>query len=312
MYTDLFHALLERRNPRNHPLLSALLYEFCPQAAFFWRSGLDPQPVSDPVWQALRDNTAGGTLEEQLNLYELGDFSPSAEAYISDIQEFRSANLVRSPETSGLFPPARPTAEERRRFTQAAERHFGGWDNLYAYIRTWAFLIGDWRLRCGIPNEYNYLLRRNSILLVVPELGGPVTWQVWAWWVKVQDVTRIHIGLLTADGERDPFRPWLVRASSLEGDRPWPGGQPGLHALNYHTGEVESPDALFPDGSLKLLLSRLACIAEAGPYPPLNLLRRPRACRACGFFLFCYNNEHPTELALRGLEDIPTWQDGGS
>ena len=35
MYTDLFIALLERRNPRKHPLLSALLYEFCPQASFF-------------------------------------------------------------------------------------------------------------------------------------------------------------------------------------------------------------------------------------------------------------------------------------
>lgn len=308
MHTDLFYALLDRRNPRKHPLLSALLFEFCPQAVFYWRSGLDPLPPTDPVWKALQDNANGGEMFEHLTRYELDGFHDSAEQFVTDIQDFRSANLVRAPETSILFPKARPTAEERRKFSQAVEKHFAGWDNLYTYIRAWAFLIGDWRLRCGVSNDQPYMLRKNSLVLHLPGFGQPVYWQVWAWWVKVQNTTTVHIGLLTPDRQRDPFRSVLVRMSSLEGDTPWPGGLPLLHSLNYHTGEVESPEYPLPDGQVKLLLGKLASIAETGPYPPVNMLRHPQACRNCGFYQFCYNADQPTDLALRGLEDVPTWQ----
>lgn len=309
MYTDLFLALLERRNPRKHPLLSALLYEFCPQAACFWRAGLDPILPVDPVWMAMQDYASGSTLNEQLAMYELGDFSASAEQYITDIEEFRGENVVRAPENSALFTQPAPTAEDKRKFTRAVEKHFGGWENLYAYIRAWAFLLGDFRLRCGIPNDHPYLLRKNSVLLQVPDLGEPLYWQVWAWWVKVQNVTTIHLGLLTLPGQRDPFRPFLMRTCNLEGDSPWPGGDlPRLHHLNQATGEVEAPEYLWPDKQVRFLLAKLASVAEMGVYPPLNLLRQPDACRRCGFQKFCYNDDRPTDLALRGLEDVPTWQ----
>ena len=309
MYTDLFNALLERRNARSHPLLSALLYEFCPQAAFFWRSGLDPLPVRDPVWMALQDNANGDDLVDHLKRYGLEDFQASAEQYVTDTQDFRSENQSRAPETTALFPKPKPSADERRKFTQAVEKHFGSWDNLYAYIRAWAFLIGDWRVRSGVSNELPYQLRKTSLLFYVPELGTPVYWQAWAWWVKVKNATTVHIGLLTPDGVRDPLRPALVRQSNLEGDSPWPNEMPPvLHSLNYQTGEVQNPEYPFPDDQVKVLLGKFASLAEAGPYLPLNLLRHPEACRNCGFYAFCHNNDLPTELALRGLEDVPTWQ----
>ncbi|MEI7849998.1 MAG: hypothetical protein WCK35_29670, partial [Chloroflexota bacterium] len=56
------------------------------------------------------------------------------------------------------------------------------------------------------------------------------------------------------------------------------------------------------------MLLKLATIAESGPYPPLNMLRHPATCQVCGFRKFCYNDERPTDLAVRGLEDVPTWQ----
>jgi hypothetical protein len=103
MYTDLFLALLERRNRRKHPLLSALLYEFCPQAVCFWHARLDPQPVPDPAWQALQDYANGGTLSDQLALYELEDFNSSAESYITDIQDYRGEHMVHAPEAKLHF-----------------------------------------------------------------------------------------------------------------------------------------------------------------------------------------------------------------
>jgi hypothetical protein len=42
MYTDLFTALVDRENPRGHPLLAALLYAFCPATARWWLAGAVP------------------------------------------------------------------------------------------------------------------------------------------------------------------------------------------------------------------------------------------------------------------------------
>ena len=70
---------------------------------------------------ALQDYASGSTLNEQLAMYELGDFSTAAEQYITDIEEFRSENIAHAPENSVLFTQPSPTAEEKRKFTRAAE-----------------------------------------------------------------------------------------------------------------------------------------------------------------------------------------------
>ena len=67
MYTDLFLALLNRGNARGHPILSALLYAFCPAAARWWLAGAEPTIPFDPVWQSLQDLASGGTLLVHLN-----------------------------------------------------------------------------------------------------------------------------------------------------------------------------------------------------------------------------------------------------
>ena len=69
MYTDLFLALLNRGNARGHPILSALLYAFCPAAARWWLAGAEPTIPVDPVWPSLQDLASGGTLLDHLKRY---------------------------------------------------------------------------------------------------------------------------------------------------------------------------------------------------------------------------------------------------
>lgn len=308
MYADLFRALLNPRNERKHPLLSALLYEFCPASAYFWRAGLTPDEPRDPVWKALCDHATDDVMGNHLMRYELGDYFAQTADYILEVQELRVEKPIRAPETTQLYIQPSPSAEDRRKFGQAVQKHFGGWENLYAYIHTWAFLLGDWRLRSGVPNEMSFTFRQTPLVFKLPGLGGAVHWEAFAWWIKTQITLKVKIGLLIPNGAQDELRLWLMRTSQLDGDRAWTSA-PEICLLNYQTGESQPAASLLSEQKIRESLFKLATLAESGPYPPLNLYRRQAACAACGFHNFCYGaDEHPSEIAFRGLEDIPTWQ----
>lgn len=111
MYTDLFMGLLNRRNALGHPVLSAMLYAFCPAAARWWQAGAEPTPPSDPVWQSLQDLTSGGTLLEHLSGYGFGNLTEEVKKYVQEVQTYRSLHPIQAPETFSLFrggPKSRP------------------------------------------------------------------------------------------------------------------------------------------------------------------------------------------------------------
>ena len=80
MYTDLFLAMLNPKNARGNPILSALVYTFCPAAARWWLVGADPTPPFDLVWKSLEDLSSGGTLLEFFIKYD----------FVSLIEEIRA------------------------------------------------------------------------------------------------------------------------------------------------------------------------------------------------------------------------------
>jgi len=86
MHTDLFSALLNRENRRGHPILAAMLYSFCPTAARWWIAGADPEPIFDPVWQAIKDWNSGTNLTEQLERYELERVYDVVSQYLKDVK----------------------------------------------------------------------------------------------------------------------------------------------------------------------------------------------------------------------------------
>ncbi len=160
MSTDLFAALLDKENPRGHPILAALLYGFCPAAARWWLAGADPVIPFDPLWRALEDIASGSILKETLSSYGFEDLLDIAQTYVGQVDAWRSRHPgIHAPEMLPTFSGGR--IEMSRRFGQrAAIRKFGDrWDNFFAYIRAWAFVASDWeaRLRFSEPPHFSQI-----------------------------------------------------------------------------------------------------------------------------------------------------------
>ena len=175
MYTDLFLAMLNPKNARGNPILSALVYTFCPAAARWWLVGADPTPPFDPVWKSLEDLSSGGTLLEFLIKYDFDSLIEEIRTYIREVEEYRRQhNNLRAPELMPLFRGGN-ISMSRRYGSQNAINNLGGdWRNLFIYVRTWAFLSQDWRAAMLIGRDAGYSLNAEKVCLTLPGVRLPV------------------------------------------------------------------------------------------------------------------------------------------
>ena len=299
MHTDLFSALLNRENRRGHPILSAMLYSFCPTAARWWIAGADPEPIFDPVWQAIKDWNDGTSLSEQLERYGLGKVIDVVRNYVEEIEQYRKNHDygLPSPELSPSFRGGQIPSERRFESGNSIQSLGGNWNNLFVYTRTWAFLLDDWRKSIHIDKGAQYNLKMEMVSLTLSDYRQPVHFETLAWRVQIGHVTEVRIGLLVQNGEQDLLRFGLLNRSNPSGDLPWPN-LPQVYALERETGEAELADLPVSNREFPKLVEQLAKAAKDGPYPPLNALQRPSACKGCGYQHFCYHNSNLTPHLL--------------
>jgi hypothetical protein len=300
MYTDLFLALLNRKNPRGHPILSAMLYAFCPVSARWWLAGADPTPPFDPLWQSLQDLTSGGTLIDHLNRYGFGSLTEEIKKYVQEVQAYRSLHPITAPETMPLFRGGKIPAGMRFGSQNAINNLGGDWRNLFVYVRTWAFLSQDWRLGMSISRETEYILSGEKVSLTLPNIRIPLQFDTWVWKVPVGHVMEIKIGLFVERGEQDQLRFSLLGRCSQMGDQPWPN-TPVVFALDRETGEAGHFDQTLADKDLDRVVQSLSILAKNRPYPPLNALSHPSICKSCGYQHLCYEKHFITPHALNNL-----------
>jgi hypothetical protein len=300
MYTDLYLALLNRKNARGHPILAGLTYAFCPAAAYWWKAGADPVPPFDPVWQSLHDLTSGGTLLDHLTRFEFGGLMEEIKKYVEEVKAYRSLHPIQAPELMPIFRGG--TIPSGMRFgSQNAINNLGGdWRNLFLYVRTWAFLSQDWRRGMGIAPDMEFSLSNETVALALPGLRLPVQFETWIWKVTIGHVTETKIGLLVQRGEQDSLRFALMQRSSPLGDQPWPN-TPLVFALDRDTGDVKNHDPTLADKDVEHLVSSLANLSKNGPHPPLNALHHPSTCRTCGYQHLCFEKHNLSQHALAHL-----------
>ena len=298
MYTDLFSALLKAENRRGHPILSAMLYSFCPTAARWWIAGADPEPPFDPVWQAVKDWTPEISLTERLKQYGLEDVVENVRIYVKAVDQCRHDNRnLRAPELLPTFK-SNELPENRKFGSQNGIRNLGGnWDNLFIYARTWAFLLVDWRTGMDISTNSTFRPKIETVALTLPDYRQPVHFDTLVWHVQVGHVREARIGALVQDGELDLLRFGLLSRSNPQGDHPWPN-LPQVYALDRETGDVKQAKLPVSSREFPVLVRQLAEAAKEGPYPPLNALQRPSACTGCGYQHFCYRNSNLTSHLL--------------
>src|SRR3990170_3770875 len=155
MYTDLFVAAKDKMG-RPNPIMAALLYSFCPGAAYWYVRNVQPEEVVDVVWRALEDYATGKTMREFLEGYGLATLIPDIKKYIEQVTLFRSryTALGMAPELSTLFTGDR--ASQSTYGVQNELNNLGGsWKSLISYVRVWAFLMRDWKAEMKMPSGNN-------------------------------------------------------------------------------------------------------------------------------------------------------------
>lgn len=234
MNTDLFLAMLNRSNARGHPILSALVYCFCPTAARWWLAGADPLLPYDPVWSSLQDLTSGGTLMDYLKKAGLDGLGPQVREYVEQVRIHRSNHpMIPSPENTSFFDGTNFENGNHYGFQNAIEKMGGDWRSLTAYVRTWAFLVHDWRGGMKMQAGTGVELSAQKVALILPFTRLPVQFDSWVW--RAGEDTRI--GLLVSKLEQWPLLFSLMAKCSPSGSRPWPN-RPAIHALDRDSGEV--------------------------------------------------------------------------
>lgn len=286
MDIGLFTALLDKGNPRGHPIIAALLYVFCPAAARWWLAGADPVIPFDPLWQALEDLASGKTLKEALSDYGFESLVDVAQTYVKQVDVWRERHPgIDAPELLPTFNGGR--IETARRFGhRAGIRKFGGqWENLFTYVRTWAFVVRDWEFAMRFPEPPQFSQVR--LALTLPGIRRPAAFPVWSWVGRIQGAHRVALGLI---GAQDQLRLGMVRRAGLAGDKPWPS-TPEVWALDERRGRVAHFDDRLPEDTLPGVVEQLADAAQQGPYPPLMALSWTGPCQSCGFRPQCFTDK---------------------
>jgi hypothetical protein len=286
--TDLFLALLDKRNLRGNPILLGLLYAFCPAAARWWLNGVDPSVIFNPVWSAVDDYTAGKTLKQALVEHGFEGLLDCVRPYIDKVVAYRRMHTgILAPELMPTFKGN--TLELYRRFglDEVIERFGNKIDNFFVYMHAWAFLIQDWKVAMRLEGD-GVKFERVQIMLSVHGIQQPAIMTAWLWKLAIGPMAEARLLLGGLSTSTDPLRFSLFNMSAPEGKFPW-SVHPEVWVLNERDGSSDAfEQTLTPTqtGDVVKYLNRLATKSESSP--PLVGLQDPRQCEMCGFQTPCY------------------------
>lgn len=319
MQTALFLALLDEHNIRGNPILSALLYLYCPAAARWWTAGADPVPVFDPVWQALKDwCTTGNTLKEMLDQYGLGEFGSDAQTFVSRVDAYRRQHPeALAPELSATFNGFRLSKEKKVGHREAIDNLGGRWENLLRYVHAWAVLIHDWKNAMRFQRMPD--IESIQLALGVDQIRSTAHFPSWLWTRRHSAQRRASIGMLIEGDPRKPQRQIeaalfaasvpLRREIQADGSKgklcaaSWQT-LPDLWRISRTTGTGNSYRSQLPkDVSLSALVRSLAALAKDGPHPPINALQHLQQCETCGFHRQCWIGDRKAS-EIKGIEYV--------
>ena len=301
MSHDLF-SLAKETQGRSNPIVTALLYSYCPAAAHWYVRNSPVEVVFDLVWKALEDYATGKTLAECLTEYGLSTVIPEIKHFIEQVELFRrrQTHSMSAPETTMLFKSGK-RADSTFGLQSQMEQLGGSWNNVLEYARIWAYVMRDWKasmkLRSGDSVRREF--KKFTVSLSAPGVHSRlrVHLPVWGWEVTVGKVKSVYLGLLVSRGKQDALRFALVHNSDLVGDKPWPGGQrPYLYALDRVSGETEYMNlAMDLEYALKMVMP-IYRAARIGPNFPMAALHDRDHCLACGYRKICFGEKNNSLL----------------
>ncbi len=194
MSKDIF-ILARQMAGKNNPIVSALLYDFCPAAAHWYVRGVEPDDVFDVVWKAFEDYATGKTFRVIMEEYGLTTMLPEMRKYMFAVEECRSrySKDGKSPElTHGLG-----TVFSTQFGLQNQLNALGGTlVDLQHYIRIWRFLMDDWKtdIKMDQKDTTQRIFQLFTVSLSAPgvvQSNLRVHMPVWGWEVRIGQVRRV-------------------------------------------------------------------------------------------------------------------------
>ena len=299
MSKDLF-ILAKETQGKSNPIVSALLYTYCPAAAHWYVRNTPVEDVFDLMWKALEDYATDKTLVDCLTEYGLSTVLPLVTEYISKVKAYRRhhSNGVPAPETTMQFKSGK-RAGSTFGIQNELENLGGSWSNLLEYTRIWAYWMRDWKTGMKLPMGENNSreFKKFTVSLSAPEVYSKqrVHFPVWGWEVTVGRVKSVYLSLLVSNRTQDALRFALVNNSDLVGDTPWPDGKrPYLFAVDRVTGEVDYINPAVDQACVSDTVMPMYRQARIGPTPPLAAYRDPHRCLACGYRRMCFGEKGKT------------------
>lgn len=303
MSKDIF-ILAKQMTGKNNPIVSALLYDFCPAAAHWYVRGVEPEEVFDVVWKAFEDYATGKDLRSVIEGYGLNTMLPEVRRYIDDIREVRSEFSIDGPSPE-LTHTLQHSFNSKFGLQNQLNALGGSLEEFKHYIRVWAFLMRDWKacMKMNQDPKNERIFQLFTVSLSAPgivQTSLRVQMPVWGWEVQVGAVTRVYLGLLVRNRRQETLRFALANRAERAGDLKWPNnGRPDLYALDRDTGVAEP--VIVRDESILRLIPRWHEEAHFGRNRPVGL-DDPETCRFCGYRSSCYGKLPPFHSMPRNPE----------
>ena len=289
MSKDIF-ILAKQMAGKQNPIVSALLYDFCPAAAHWYVRGAEPEDVFDVVWKSFEDYATGKKFRAIAEKYGITTMLPEISKYIAAVVECRSRYSKDGP--SPEITHDLGTIFSNQFGLQNQLNQLGGTlGDLKHFVRVWRFLMGDWKtcMKMDQRDTSQRIFQLFTVSLSAPgvvQSNLRVHMPVWGWEVRTGQVRRVYLGLLVSNRKQHPLRFALVHRADRADDKKWPNhGRPDLWALDRDTGVAE-PIIVKSEALLKLI-PRWHDEAQYGRNRPVGLDDKEN-CRFCGYRTLCY------------------------
>lgn len=300
MSKDIF-ILAKQMAGKQNPIVSALLYDFCPAAAHWYVRGAEPDEVFDVVWKAFEDYATGKKFRAVVEEHGLTTMIPEMRKYMAAIEECRSRYSKDGPSPEITHDLGATFSSQFGLQNQL--NHLGGsLGELKHYIRVWRFLMSDWKscMKVDQKTSSQRIFQLFTVSLSAPGIVQSnlrVQMPVWGWEVRIGQARRVYLGLLVSDRKQRPLRFALVHGSDRADDKKWPNnGRPDLWALDRDTGIAEP--IIVRSEMILNLIPRWHDEAQFGCNRPVGLDDK-ETCRFCGYRTLCYGKIPPSHPILR-------------
>ena len=300
MSKDIF-ILAKQMAGMQNPIVSALLYDFCPAAAHWYVRGAEPDEVFDVVWKAFKDYATGKKFRAIIEEYGLTTMIPEMRRYMAAVEECRSRYSKDGPSPEITHDLGATFSSQFG--LQSQLNHLGGTlGELKHYIRVWRFLMSDWKscMKMDQKTTSQRIFQLFTVSLSAPGIVQSnlrVQMPVWGWEVRIGQARRVYLGLLVSDRKQHPLRFALIHGSDRADEKKWPNnGRPDLWALDRDTGVAEP--IIVRSEAILTMIPRWHDEAQFGRNRPVGLDDK-ETCRFCGYRTLCYGKVPPFHPILR-------------